>query len=141
NSNLDCSLENKLCWSGEYDVAKTCLGFFKADLQFVSAAREDSDRPFATFAGGEDERAGNYSSPARKRFIFHTAFIGADGDSVGSACFDEVHVCAIWRKHFVMTNRCAVTSHIGIIDFPNGDHDMRDPTVDEVNRLVFSRHR
>ena len=38
-----------------------------------------------------------------------------------------------------MTNRCALASHIGIIDFRNGDHDMGDAAVDEVNRLVFSR--
>jgi hypothetical protein len=38
-----------------------------------------------------------------------------------------------------MTNRCALASYIGIIDFRNGNHDMRDPAVDEVNRFAFSR--
>src|SRR5262245_54110 len=79
-SNLDCSLENKFCRTGECDVAETSFDFLKADVQFVSAVGEDADWPFAIFNGGEDERAGDYSRPAGKRLVFHAPFIGADGD-------------------------------------------------------------
>ena len=34
----------------------------------------------------------------------------------------------------------ALASYIDIVDFRNGNHDMRDATIDEVNRPVFSCH-
>src|SRR5262245_28711460 len=95
-SNLDCTLKNKFCRTGECDVAETFFDFLKADLQFVSAAREDSDWPFAILSGGEDERAGDYSRPTRKRFVFDAAFVGADRDFVRPPFFNEVHICAVW---------------------------------------------
>src|SRR5437588_311995 len=95
SSNVDCSLENKFRRAGECDVMESFLDFLKTDLQFVSAAREDSDRPFAIFTGGEDERAGDYSRPAGERFVFHAAFIGTNGNFVGSEFFNKVHVCAV----------------------------------------------
>src|SRR4029453_1976282 len=140
-SDLNRALENKFRRAGKRDITKLILSFFKADLQFVAAPREDSDWPFAILTCREDERAGDYSRPAGERFVFYASFIGADRYFVGSAFFDEVHVCAVWLKHFKMTNRCALAAHIGIIDFCNGDHDMRDATVDEVNHLVLSRRR
>src|SRR5215475_1307684 len=65
SSNLDCSLENKFCRTRECDVTKLIVSFLKTNLQFVSAAREDSHRPFTMLSGGKDERARNDSRPAR----------------------------------------------------------------------------
>src|SRR5882724_2372262 len=137
---FNASFEHKLCRAGECDIMKPVAAFFEADLKFVTPPRDHTDGAVRVLTGSEDERAGDYSGPTRERFVFHAAFIGADSDFVGSAFFDEVHVCAVRRKHFVMTNRSALTSHINIIDFCNWDYDMRDPAVNEVNRLVFSHH-
>src|SRR6267378_4204286 len=94
-SNLDRSLENEFGRASECDVVEISLNFLKTDLKFVTASRQHRDRTAAFLTGGKDERAGDYSRAARERFVFHAAFIGANGDFVGSALFDEVHVCAV----------------------------------------------
>ena len=68
---------------------------FKANLQFVTATRENSDRPLAAFSRAEDERARDYSRAARERFVFHAAFVRTDGDFRGAAFLDEVYVCTV----------------------------------------------
>jgi hypothetical protein len=54
---------------------------------------------------------------ARERFVFHAALIRANGDFVGSALFNEFTFVPFGEKHFVITNRCAFTSHIGLPRF------------------------
>jgi hypothetical protein len=94
-SDLNCALENKFRGPRECDVAKAAVNSFETDLQFVAAPREDSDWPFAILTRREDERAGDYSRPAGERFVFYASFKGANCDFVGSAFFNEVHVCAV----------------------------------------------
>ena len=108
-------------------LRKPSVDSLKTDLKFVTAAREYSDGAAGIFGRGEDERARDYSRAARERFVFHAAFIRADGDFIGSTFLDEVHVCAVRRKHFVMTNRCTLASHIDIIDVrqPESPHAAR----------------
>ena len=93
--NVDRPFENELCRAGECNVVELIAIPFKANLQFVTATRENRDRPLAAFSRTEDERARDYSRATRERFVFHPAFIRADGDFIGSAFLDEVYVCAI----------------------------------------------
>src|SRR5215467_9785453 len=86
---LDCSLKVKFCRAGERDVREPSGNHFKANLQFVTAARENSDRLLATFSRSEDQCARDYSGSAGKRFVFHAAFVRADGDFSGTAFLDE----------------------------------------------------
>src|SRR5260370_9162273 len=117
---MDGPLKNDLRRAGEGDVTKTVAAPFEVDLKFVTASRDHTDGAVRVLTGSEDERAGAYSGPTRERFVFHAAFIGADSDFVGSAFLAEVHVCAVWRKHFVMPNRSPLAPHIAIPDFCNG---------------------
>ena len=82
---FNASFEHKLRRAGECDVTKPVAALFEADLKFVTAPRDHTDGAVRVLAGSEDERAGDYSRPTRERFVFHAAFIGADGDFVGSA--------------------------------------------------------
>jgi hypothetical protein len=52
--NLDCAFENKLRRPSEGDITKPSGNCFKANLQFVTPAGENSDRPVTTFSGTED---------------------------------------------------------------------------------------
>jgi hypothetical protein len=68
--------------TGECDVTETSLNFLKTDLKFVAtAASTVIGLRFSHWR--KDERAGDYSRAARERFVFHAAFIGADGDFLG----------------------------------------------------------
>ena len=105
--NLDCSVEHKLGRTGKRNAAKLLIDLFKPNTQFVSPARENADRTFHVFRSGKDKRARDDPGATREGFIFHTSFVGADGDLIRSAFFNEIHVCALWRKHFVIANRWA----------------------------------
>src|SRR6185503_9983130 len=91
-SDFDCSFKHKLRRTRERDVAEAFLNFLETDLKFVTALRKHPDRAGAFLAGGKDERAGYYSRSAGEGFVFHAAFVGADGDFVRFPLFDEVHV-------------------------------------------------
>ena len=106
-------------------------------MQFVTSVRENGDRPLGVFNRSEDQRARDYSGAAGKRFVFHASLIGADGDFVGTAYLDEVHVGAAGQKHFVITNRRAFATYIHIIEVQHWNHYMRHAAVDKVNGLLF----
>src|SRR5262245_8457095 len=103
-SNLNCSFEHKLRRASERNTAKLLIDVFKAAAQFVSAARKNADRTVHVFSNSENKRTGDHAGATGEGFIFHPAFVRADSDLIGSALLNEVHVCALWRKHFVMTN-------------------------------------
>src|SRR4029077_19684921 len=103
-------------------MAKLLVDPVKPNAEFVSPARNYTDRTLRFFSNRKHERTRDYPSPARKGFIFHTPFVSADSDLIGAAFLDEVHVCALWRKRFVMANGRAFPRHIHLADLSDGNN-------------------
>src|SRR5438128_6806455 len=95
SSNLNCSVKHEICRTRECDVAKFISALFKADLKFVSAARDHSDLVSVDFSGGEHERACDYTCAAGECFVFHTTLIRPDRNHICSAFFNNVHLCVL----------------------------------------------
>src|SRR5262245_42066900 len=89
-SQLNRPFKYKFSGPRERDVPEVSVNCFETNPKFVPAARNYSDGATRIFNRSKDERACHYSRAARECFVFHTTFIGANGDLVGSAFFDEV---------------------------------------------------
>jgi len=55
-----------------------------------------------------------------------------------SAFLEEIYVCALGRKHFVMTNGGAVPPDIDIVDLRDWNDNVRHPAVDKMNGFGFA---
>src|SRR5213593_2726077 len=104
NLNLDRAFKNEFSGTRKRDVVKLIIALFKSNLKFVSPAGSYTDRSVHLFDSGEDKRACDYARAARQRFVFHAAFVGAGSDFLRSTFLNEIHICALRRKHFVITN-------------------------------------
>src|ERR1700756_4369098 len=116
SSNLNCAFEHKLGGTGESDAAKLLIDLFKSDAQFIPTVRNHGNRTLHVFSGGKEERARAHPPAARERLIFHPPFVGADSDLISSALLNEVHICPLWRKRFMMAKGRTFSRHIDIAD-------------------------
>ena len=66
--------------------------------EFASAADKNTNRSVHIFRGRENQRARHDAGAARERFIFHAAFVGANGNAPPAFLFQEVRVCTFRRK-------------------------------------------
>src|SRR5882724_1019544 len=137
-SNLDGSFKHELRRAGKRNIAKLPIDLFKSDPQFVPPACNYVNWTVHVFSGGKDQRTGDHAGAARQRFILYASFVSADSDLIGSASLNEVHVCTLWRKHFMMANGRAVPRHIDIADLCDWNNDMRHAAIYEMNDLFLS---
>src|SRR6202035_4601671 len=101
---LDRAFKCKLSWASERNIAKLLVDPVEPNAEFVPPTCNHGDRTLHVFSNREHKCARDDAGAAREGFIFHTSFVGADSDLIGIAFLNEIHVCALWRKHFVITN-------------------------------------
>ena len=82
---VDRPFENKIGGTGKRYVRKLVACAVERDLQFVPAAHQHPDRAIHFLHCGKDKCARHHASSAGQRFIFHAAFVGANGDLLLSA--------------------------------------------------------
>src|SRR5438046_4052529 len=103
----------------------------------MSTAHEHPEWAVEVFGRSKNERARDDTCSASEGLIFHATLISADRNLFRSAFLDEIYVGAFWRKHLVMANRRAFSSHIHIVNSLDRDDHMRHAAVDEMDALVF----
>src|SRR5713226_945460 len=135
---LDRAFKNKLSRTGEGNIAKPIAIFFEIDTELAAAAHDDADWPAGIFDCGKNESARDHARAARERFVFHTTFIATGGESFRTSFLEELYVCALWQKHFVITNGLARPPDIDIVNLRNRNNNMRHSGVDKVDRLGFA---
>ncbi len=90
---FDFAFEDEVGWAGEGDVFERLIaGFLETDGQGIAAFDIDFDGRFRAGEQVVHERASDHAGAAGEGFVFDSAFVGADGDVIGSEHFGEVCV-------------------------------------------------
>src|SRR2546430_15470577 len=110
----------------------------KIDAELAAATNRDTDWPVHLFRRGKNQRAGNDTRSARKRFVLDAALVSSQENFLRAAFLDKIHVCARRRKHFVTPDRFASPANIGIVNLGNGHNYVWHAGVDEMRALFLA---
>src|SRR5690606_1163458 len=126
------SVENKVCGSGQRDIAEFPAVLGESNLKGVSAANPNGNgRRIAGSQVVQDGR-GAHARAAGQRFAFHAAFVGADGDGGGTRDGGKVGIRSLGRKSLVIAEGRAVAPYVDCFQVGHKNHGVRHTGVEEI---------
>src|ERR1700756_4045273 len=88
--NFNGAFEHELGRAGQCHIPKPLTILFKTNAEFTAAAHQHANWTADPLHCGEDQSTRHHSGPACECFVFHSAFIRANGNLLRSTFLQEI---------------------------------------------------
>ena len=134
-SGSDCDVAGKdeIGRAGEDDVGEAVFCAEEINAQGVAAFDQHADGGLGAGEGGDGEGGGDNAGAAGEGFGFDAAFVGADGEVLGSELADKIDVGSAGLEVMVMAEGGAELVDVGAVEVVDEEHGVGDAGVDRVD--------